>query len=87
MSARKAPSFSKPSPSKLRSQQGKIPALGSEGIEAMMLFRIKEVRSDLRKFSGPARFLILLNLNELSDCCGERGRCIRRLLRSKPEGY
>jgi hypothetical protein len=31
MSARKSPSFSKPSPSKLQSPQGKIPASGSEG--------------------------------------------------------
>jgi hypothetical protein len=31
MSARKSPTFSKPSPSKLRSPQGKIPASGSEG--------------------------------------------------------
>jgi len=31
MSARKSPSFWKPSPSKLRSQQGRIPASGSGG--------------------------------------------------------
>ena len=31
MSARKSPTFSKPSPSNLRSQQDKIPASGSEG--------------------------------------------------------
>jgi hypothetical protein len=33
-------------------------------IEATMLFKIKAVRRDFRKFSGPTRFLILLNLNE-----------------------
>jgi len=31
MSARRSPTFSEPSPSKLRSPQGKIPASGSEG--------------------------------------------------------
>ena len=41
-------------------------------IEAIMLLKIKAVRRDLRKFSGPARFLILLNLNKLSDCGDER---------------
>jgi hypothetical protein len=42
-------------------------------IEAKMLLKIKGVRRDLGKFSGPTRFLILLNLNELSDCVGEGG--------------
>jgi hypothetical protein len=42
-------------------------------IEATMLFKIKAVRRDLRKFCGPTRFFILLDLNELSDCGGERG--------------
>jgi len=41
-------------------------------IEAIMLLKIKAVRRDLGKFSGPTRFLILLNLNELSDCGDER---------------
>jgi len=54
-------------------------------IEARMLFKIKAVRCDLRKFSGPGRFLIMLNLNGLSDCGGERGARIQRVLRSKPE--
>jgi hypothetical protein len=56
-------------------------------IEARMLFKIKAVRRDLRKLSGPARFLIMLNLNGLSDCGGERGARIQRVLRSKPECY
>jgi hypothetical protein len=47
-------------------------------IEAMMLFKIKAVRRDLRISSGPARFLILLNLNKLSDCGGERDSCMIR---------
>jgi hypothetical protein len=34
-------------------------------IEARMLLKIKAVRRDLRKFSGPARFLIVLNLKKL----------------------
>jgi hypothetical protein len=37
-----------------------------------MLFKIKGVRRDSRKFSGPTRFLITLNLKKLSDG-GERG--------------
>jgi hypothetical protein len=39
-----------------------------------MLFKIKVVRRDFRELSGPSRFLILLNLNELSNYCraGER---------------
>ena len=55
--------------------------------DPMMLFKIKEVRRDLRKFSGPALFLILLNLNKLSDCGGEGGRICNALIRSKPECY
>jgi hypothetical protein len=47
-------------------------------IEAMMLFRIKAVRRDLRKFSGAIRFLIPLNLNELSDCGSEQGACMQK---------
>jgi len=34
-------------------------------IEAIMLFKIKAVRRDLRKLSGPDRFPIMLNLNGL----------------------
>jgi hypothetical protein len=56
-------------------------------IEARMLLKIKAVRRDLRKFSWPARFLIVLNLNRLSDCGGERGARIQRVLRAKPECY
>jgi hypothetical protein len=41
-------------------------------VEATMLFKIKAVRRDLGKFSRPTQFLILLNLNKLSDCGGER---------------
>jgi hypothetical protein len=41
-------------------------------IEAVMFFKIKVVRHDLRKFSGATLFPIQLNLNELSDFCGER---------------
>ncbi len=47
-------------------------------VEATMLFKIKAVRRDLRKFSRPTQFLILLNLNKLSDCGGERGGCIQK---------
>jgi len=42
-------------------------------IEARMLLKVKAVRCDLRKFSCRARFLIVLNLNRLSDRGGERG--------------
>ena len=42
-------------------------------IEARMLFKIKAVRCDLRKFSGSARFLIILNLKKLPDCGNKRG--------------
>ena len=42
-------------------------------IEAVMLLKIKAVRSDLRKFSGSTRFLILLNSNKLSGCGCEGG--------------
>ena len=38
-----------------------------------MSFKIKAVRRDLRKFSDPIRFLILLNLNKLSHCGCKRG--------------
>ena len=37
-----------------------------------MLFKIQGVRRDLRKFSVPTRFFILLNLKRLSDG-SERG--------------
>jgi hypothetical protein len=47
-------------------------------IEAMMLFKIKAVRRDLRKSSGPARFVIALNLNKLSDCGDEPDSCMIR---------
>ncbi len=56
-------------------------------IEATMLFKIKAVRRDLRKFCSPTRFFILLDLNELSDLAASGGTCIQRLLRSKPECY
>ena len=36
-------------------------------IEAIMLFKIKGVRRDLREFSGPTRLIITLNLKSLSD--------------------
>jgi hypothetical protein len=42
-------------------------------IEARMLFKIKTVRRDLRKFAGPIRFFIMLNLKKLLDCGCERG--------------
>jgi predicted transcriptional regulator len=42
-------------------------------IEARMLLKIKAVRRDLRELSGPSRFLILLNLNELSNCYRAEG--------------
>ena len=35
-----------------------------------MLLKVKAVRCELRKLWSPARFLILLNLNNLSDCGG-----------------
>jgi len=38
-----------------------------------MSFKIKAVRRDLGKFSGPVRYPIMLNLKTLSGCCGERG--------------
>jgi hypothetical protein len=37
-------------------------------IEAIMLFKIKAVRHDLRESSRSTRFLILLISNKLSDC-------------------
>jgi hypothetical protein len=45
-------------------------------LEPVMLFKKQAVRRDLRKFSGPIRFPILLNLNNLSDCGCERGACL-----------
>jgi hypothetical protein len=42
-------------------------------IEARMLLKIKAVRRDLSKFSGPTRFPIILNQNKLSDCGCDRG--------------
>ena len=40
-------------------------------VEAIMLYKIKGVRSDLGKLSSSTEFLIILNLNELSCCGGE----------------
>jgi hypothetical protein len=53
-------------------------------IEARMLFKIKAIRSDLRKFSGPDRFLIILNLNEL-EVLAARGKstCIISYVQSQ----
>jgi hypothetical protein len=41
-------------------------------IEAKMLLKTKSVRCDSSKFSCPTLFLIMLNLNGLSDCDGGR---------------
>ena len=41
--------------------------------DPVMLMKTQAVRRDLRKFSSPAQFLILLNSNELSGFCGEPG--------------
>jgi hypothetical protein len=43
-----------------------------------MLFKIKAVSRDLGEFSGPTRFVILLNLKKLLGCGGERGSCMKR---------
>ena len=37
--------------------------------EPVMLLKIKAVRCDVGKFSGPHRLLIMLNLKKLSDGC------------------
>jgi hypothetical protein len=52
--------------------------------EPVMLCKINGVRRDLRKFSVPTRFSILLNLNKLSDGT-ERGRACMHFIRANPE--
>jgi hypothetical protein len=47
-------------------------------IEAVMLFKIKAVTRDLRKFSSPIRLFIILNLNELLDRGDEGGGPIQK---------
>jgi hypothetical protein len=56
----------------------------AEGLmEAGMLFKIKVVRSDLRKLPGRTRFLIILNLNKLLACVSQGRASIQEIVTFK----